>query len=67
MLTVSYIDLDGDYLYSSASFNWNVQLTTTLIKVSNSANGLLVAIKVADENGNGANGKVDLFVNGKLI
>ena len=66
-IAVSYYDLDGDYLYSSASFNWNVQLTTTLIKVSNSADGLLVAIKVADENGNGANGKVDLFVNGKLM
>ncbi|MCQ2738276.1 MAG: hypothetical protein MJ224_06670, partial [archaeon] len=35
--------------------------------VNNSADGLLVTIKVADENGNGANGKVDLFVNGKLM
>lgn len=66
-IAASYVDLDGDFLYSEADFTWDVQLTRTLITVSNSADGLVATIKVADENGNSANGNLMLFVNGKQL
>ncbi len=66
-IAASYYDLDGDFLYSEADFTWDVQKTETLIKATKNGNDIIVTINVGDELGNTANGKVDLFVNGKLM
>ena len=66
-IAVSYIDLGGDFLYSEADFTWNIQKTSTLISVSKNGNDVIVTINVGDELGNTANGKLDLFVNSKLM
>ena len=66
-IAVSYVDLDGDFLYSSNSFTWSIQKTTTLISVSKNGEDIIATINVGDELGNTANGKVNLFYNGKLM